>query len=112
MTRVDVPGHGIVEFPDGMSDADITAAIKKNLVKEPPSNLSVTANAANKAIAGIPDTFLNLPTNIWNLGKAAYGSAATALGRPDLAPELSKNPDLVRSGFEKLGLIHQSNEPQ
>lgn len=31
-TIVEVPGHGQVEFPDGMSDADIAAAIKKNMV--------------------------------------------------------------------------------
>lgn len=29
--RIDVPGMGIVEFPDGMSDADITSAIQKNM---------------------------------------------------------------------------------
>lgn len=28
--RIDVPGLGIVEFPDGMSDADITSAIKRS----------------------------------------------------------------------------------
>lgn len=28
--QVEVPGHGIVEFPDGMSDDQIAAAIKKN----------------------------------------------------------------------------------
>lgn len=30
---IDVPGRGQVEFPDGMSDADITSAIKKNMPK-------------------------------------------------------------------------------
>jgi hypothetical protein len=29
--QIDVPGMGIVEFPDGMNDADITAAIQKNI---------------------------------------------------------------------------------
>lgn len=28
--RIDVPGMGVVEFPDGMSDADMTAAIKRS----------------------------------------------------------------------------------
>jgi hypothetical protein len=32
---IEVPGHGQVEFPDGMSDQDITSAIQKNL--SPPS---------------------------------------------------------------------------
>lgn len=33
--RIEVPGMGIVEFPDGMSDADIAAAIKKNMPDAP-----------------------------------------------------------------------------
>ena len=37
--RIDVPGVGLVEFPDGMSDEQITAAIQKNLPKEVPTKL-------------------------------------------------------------------------
>jgi hypothetical protein len=33
---VDVPGMGQVEFPDGMSDQDITSAIQKNIGKPQP----------------------------------------------------------------------------
>lgn len=32
---VEVPGHGEVEFPDGMSDADMEAAIRKNFMMPP-----------------------------------------------------------------------------
>jgi hypothetical protein len=32
---VEVPGHGEVEFPDGMSDADMDAAIRKNFMLAP-----------------------------------------------------------------------------
>ena len=35
--RIEVPGHGIVEFPDGMSDDAISAAIKANLSAQPVS---------------------------------------------------------------------------
>ena len=31
--QIEVPGLGIVEFPDGMSDADIVAAIKANPIR-------------------------------------------------------------------------------
>lgn len=34
---IDVPGQGLVEFPDGMSDADIVAAIKKNSMTAAPA---------------------------------------------------------------------------
>lgn len=30
MQKIDIPGHGIVEFPDGMTDEQITNAIKNN----------------------------------------------------------------------------------
>lgn len=32
--RIDVPGHGIVEFPDGMSEAQIVKAIQANMPKK------------------------------------------------------------------------------
>jgi len=78
---------------------------------EAPGNISMSANAANKAIAGIPDTILNAPNRLLNLGKAAYGTLATALGRQDLAPEPTPDPDLVRRGFEKVGFIKPELEP-
>lgn len=34
--RVEVPGMGVVEFPDGMSDAQIAAAIKRSIAQQPP----------------------------------------------------------------------------
>lgn len=36
-TRVEVPGQGVVEFPDGMDDAAIAAAIKKTIVPPQPA---------------------------------------------------------------------------
>lgn len=82
------------------------------VLDSPPSNTAVAQNAANKGIAGIPDMFLNAPTNLLNLGKAGFGAAATALGRPDIAPELSENPDLVRRAMEATGLIKPDVVPQ
>lgn len=35
MQRIEVPGMGIVEFPDGMSDADMTAAIQRSVQSAP-----------------------------------------------------------------------------
>ena len=32
---VEVPGHGQVEFPDGMNDSDIATAIKNNMMRTP-----------------------------------------------------------------------------
>lgn len=63
------------------------------------------AGNLNKGIASVPDSLLNTPNRVMNLGKAAYGTAATAMGRPDLAPQLTPDPDLVEKGMEKAGMI-------
>jgi len=79
--------------------------------KPEPSDVSVGINAANKAIAGVPDALLNAPTNLFNLGKAAVGTVATASGRPDLAPELTPTPNFVTRGVKAMGLIRPDAEP-
>lgn len=76
------------------------------------SNLDVTANAAWKGVAALPDMVLNAPQNIANLARAGVGTAATAMGRPDLAPALNPNPDLARRGLEAIGLIRPDVVPQ
>ena len=95
--------------------ADAAPKIDPRMVvwnKPAPSSGGVLANALNKGIAGVPDAILNTPTNAANLGIAAYGALATALGRPDLAPELMKNPDLAHTFMKSMGLIRDDQEPQ
>jgi len=77
-----------------------------------PGNVLMSANAANRAIAGIPDALLNTPNRILNLGKAAVGTVANAVDRPDLAPEPTPDPDFVRRGFEKVGFIKPELDPK
>lgn len=110
---IDVPGMGQVEFPDGMADDQIAAAIKASMQPQraAPSNVMMGVNAANKGIAAIPDQLLNTPNRLMNLGRAAYGTAATALGRPDLAPVLTEDPNLASRAFEKMGLIRNELNP-
>jgi len=111
MPIVEIPGKGEVEFPDNMSNEDIAAAIE-GMVNPAPSSARVAANAANKAIAGIPDALLNTPANVINLLKAGLGTAATAAGRVDLAPDISPPPNIVRGLFERAGLISDAQEPK
>lgn len=73
--------------------------------RQPPSTLSVVSSAPYKAIAGMGDVFLNAPLNVANLAKMTYGTAATALGRPDLAPEVTTPYPRVSELFKKAGLI-------
>jgi len=83
---IDVPGHGVVEFPDGMSDAQIVAAIQKNTVT-PAQTQTLPANSG---VANLAATVLGLPgetvKNIANLGIAGYGTVKGLLGGtpPDL----------------------------
>lgn len=67
--QIEVPGMGVVEFPDGMSDAQITAAIQKNLQPEaPPVNLpKEIGKVADKSLRG---GLLALPGMV---GDAAVG---------------------------------------
>lgn len=50
---VEVPGHGEVEFPDGMSDAEMEAAIRRNFMlpqKQQPSRMARMGGAAMKGL--------------------------------------------------------------
>jgi len=111
---IDVPGHGPTEFPDGMTDEQIVAAIQRNSApqKTAPNSGMMALNSVNKGIAAIPDSLLNVPTRLMNLGKAAFGSAATAMGRADLAPAPSEDPNFVRQVFDKVGFTKPQFEPQ
>lgn len=112
--HIEVPGMGTVEFPDGMSDADMSAAIRKSMPSSAPipSNLSVAGNASSKLVASIPDAVLNTPTHIYNLAKAGFGTAATALGHPELAPNMTEPPNLANRAMTSMGFIKPENEPQ
>jgi hypothetical protein len=79
---------------------------------EGPSDTAVAVNSAKKAVAGIPDMLLNTPQNVINLGKAAFGMGAHALGRPDMAPEITDEaPNYVTNAARKAGVITNA-DPQ
>lgn len=83
--QINVPGMGVVEFPDGMSDDQISAAIKSN-VPEQPSALSGAYKALDagvaKGVAGIGG-FLGEATNAGSAGIEAVSNFITdKLGVP------------------------------
>jgi hypothetical protein len=100
-----------LEFPDGTDPAVMQATVKKVLGAVQPADSAVAVNAANKGLAGIPDALLNTPTNVINLGKAAFGTGAAALGRPDLAPEPSAPPNYASKAMRAMGMTSEANEP-
>ncbi len=105
-----------ITAPDNASEQDVMAYFQQNFpkpqAKTPPPNPLVASNAANKAIASVPDALLNTPANVINLAKAGFGTAATMAGRPDLAPNVSDPPNLTAKLFEKLGFINPAFDPQ
>ena len=66
--QIDIPGFGVVEFPEGMADADISAAIKRNILKtssappapstEPPPVPPTSRQSEAGALGPIPGTEL------------------------------------------------------
>lgn len=79
--------------------------------KQKPSPIAQGQSWTNQAIAGLGDSLLNTPTNLFNLGKAAIGTPLAAMGRADLAPEPSQPPNLVGNLFERLGLTNRALDP-
>lgn len=124
-------------IPDGTPDEAIKARIEKiraegarepfsepaQAVQAPaaaaePSDLSVAKNAANKAIAGLPDAILNTPNKIMNLGRAAYGLLLPKEGTPlpqggtaEAPPEPTPDPNYASRAARAMGLTSDEAEP-
>lgn len=81
------------------------AAPSQDYQRKPATWGEVVQGAPYRAVAGMTDLLLNTPVNIYNLGKAAYGTAVTAAGRPDLAPELTPNFTPVTKALQTTGAI-------
>lgn len=71
------------------------------------STMDIITSAPYRAVAGAVDMFLTAPENVINLGKMGYGAAATAMGRPELAPQVTAPRQPVAEAFQQAGLIRQ-----
>lgn len=76
-------------------------------VQRQASTMDIATSAPYKAVAGMADIFLTAPQNIANLAKMGYGTAVTAMGRPELAPEVVAPRQPVSELFQRAGLIRQ-----
>lgn len=106
----------IVNAPDGATQEEALAFAQSQHAKNagPPSMGAVALNAVPKAVAALPDSFINAPTNLYNLGKVAYGAAAYALGYKDVGDsvEMSEPPNLAHKALSAVGAISPDREPQ
>lgn len=90
--RIDVPGMGVVEFPDGMSDEQIGAAIKKNI----PASVDTTKDVIKSAAAGIGKGAISTAGLVGDLG------ALAARGIDAGAKKIGLNIPSLEAGREKL----------
>jgi hypothetical protein len=84
-----------------------TSGIPGPRAQQKASTMDIITSAPFKAAAGAVDTLLTAPENIANLAKMGYGTAVTAMGRPDLAPEVTAPRQPASELFENIGLIRQ-----
>lgn len=83
-TQVDIPGIGIVEFPDGMSNEQISLAIQRDILKEEPTPVVAPQAAPEPAAEGFIDR------------------ATTALG--DIPEAIARGYYGAKTGLNVLGL--------
>ena len=107
---IEIPGVGSVEFPDGMTDDQISAAIKQNMPKEKSANpFSVMGSTAIRGAAGL----FGMPGDIFSMLGAGAGQAAEKLTgdksyRNAFSPELPFGSENIVRGVEKLtGPLYQ-----
>lgn len=106
-----------IEGPVGASDDEVIAQAQKLFagtaasagIPAPrrASTMDIITSAPYKAVAGAADIFLTAPENIANLAKMGYGTAVTAMGRPDLAPEVTAPRQPVAEALQRAGFIRQ-----
>jgi len=100
---IEVPGMGQVEFPDGMSDDDISAAIRKNMPPTQPQQASLTDRALG---SGVGRTLLGIATPVLGIGQAAahLTDPLTGLGLgPKADAALKEIEASKRRGMERAG---------
>ena len=109
----------IVTAPEGATQEQVLAFAQTQMteaLKPAPSSARVALQSAAKGAAAVPDPFLGVPANLFNLGSAAIGYAAGELGRPDITAQMPiAGPALtqpVRSGLEAVGAISPEFEPR
>ncbi|MEY4718495.1 MAG: hypothetical protein RL563_1113 [Pseudomonadota bacterium] len=88
---VEIPGEGQVEFPDDMSDADVTAAIKKITAQPLIKNPAIQQNIrmATNMVSSVPEFLVDLPFQAGNwvgnkinsaIGNSPYTGTGTPVG--------------------------------
>ena len=73
--RIEVPGVGIVEFPESMSDEQITNAIRTNIMPQYSVQAETPLQTFGRSTASLADTALNAVTGTMDVGAKALARA-------------------------------------
>lgn len=105
-------------------DARAFASEIRRMRSEQPASTDVSMadrgralmGGVNRGIAGLVGLPVDTAENVLNLGKAAIGAGATAFGRPDLAPDLTKGSfggsEYIASLMNRGNINTQNPNPQ
>lgn len=122
--EAELPDGRILEFPDGTKPDVIQAAAKRLMAsqspaqtaKEKPGIGAAALAGVNRGIAGIAGLPVDTVENVVNLAKAGFGTAATAMGKPDLAPNITRGAfggsESISAGLNKIGIGTENPNPQ
>lgn len=75
--RIEVPGMGVVEFPDGMSEADITKAIRASMPQTQPASPATEAGPMDAFMIGAGRTADKMIQGVRQVYNKATGDEAT-----------------------------------
>lgn len=100
-------GYKPDEILSHLSSAPAAKQPRANVKAEEPSisTKDVVMESLKRVPTGIAESFAQAPENIINLGKMAYGTAVTAAGRPELAPEVQAPPARIEQALTQAGYL-------
>jgi hypothetical protein len=117
--QIDIPGVGVVEFPDSMSDEQITQSIQKNIIPKYSAQNESLAQTFGRSSASLADSALNALTGTldvaaYPLARAYYGMTGNRTPEQAAAmaqQETTSPKDLVGRAFGVTGTPGYENAP-
>jgi hypothetical protein len=105
--QIEVPGMGVVEFPDGMSDDAIAAALKQSMPPQPNVMQDVAKSAGSGFVKGVSG-LVGLP-DLMQRGVRAGMDYLTGTTRQDMPVSALPSAQTVQSSIEQnvTGELHK-----
>lgn len=107
--RINIPGMGVVEFPDGMSDDQIGAAIKKNM---PGAAKTVGTSGATADPSSLSDFAKSIPRGmvggLSQVGSTMGQAAMHEMGQPEGAAQIPNAEGMTQAIEQNVtGQMHR-----